>query len=272
MSELEEYLDFAKGLAQEAGKTMSKYFSSKELEIELKDDLTRVTVADKKINDFVIKEIEKRFPDHTVLGEEASKQTKSDYLWVCDPIDGTLPYSLGLPISSFNLALVHNGHTVVAVQLDPFTNRLLYARKNGGSYLNGNKLRMSGKLLGKHTINCEIYSNEYNSIFSSPDAEKEIWESLKLEGFVLMKLISTANSVGLVATGELAGSIFSNSHIYEAATVSLLVTEAGGSFTSLFGDIETFGGKINGFIAAPNNIHLQLLSIVKPIAQKYKQR
>ena len=39
----------------------------------------------------------------------------SEYVWVCDPIDGTIPYSLGVPISTFSLALVKNGEVIPAM-------------------------------------------------------------------------------------------------------------------------------------------------------------
>lgn len=268
-NELREYLDFAKELALEAGKVMMKYFASENLSTVIKSDQTKVTVADTKINDMVIDEVAKHFPGHSVLGEEASNKKQSEFLWVCDPIDGTLPYSHGIPISTFNLALLKDGQPIVAVQNDPFTKRLLWASKNRGSFQNGKKLQVTGRFIGKPTVDCEIYANERN-IFNDPNAESEIWRALLKEGFVPMKLISIAVSGGLVASGELAASVFSVRHNYEAATVSLLVTEAGGEFTSLFGEKGRLDGEVNGFIAAPKNVHIQLLDLVKPIAEKYR--
>lgn len=262
-------LDFAKALALEAGKIMLSYFRAQNNKTIIKKDSSRVTVADTEINNLIIEQVKRQFPEHAVLGEESSHSLNSEYVWVCDPIDGTMPYSIGIPTSTFNLALVYKGQTVVAVQNDPFTDRLYLAQKNKGSFLNGEKLQMSGKFIGKAPINCEIYEREYNSLFDSPDAERDVWSALKAKDFVLMKMISIGNSVGLVASGDLAGAVFSNTHVYEAATGSLLITEAGGKFTNLFGQEDRYDKKIHGFIAAPSPIHQTILEVVRPIAQKY---
>ena len=51
-----------------------------------------MTVADTEINTLVIKVIKDAFPSHEVLGEEASDyKIRDKYVWVCDPIEGTIP-------------------------------------------------------------------------------------------------------------------------------------------------------------------------------------
>ena len=83
----QEYLTFAKGLALEAGEAMRQYFGTKP-GAHLKADNTIVTVADEEINQLVIDRVRAAYPDHDIDGEEASDRRGSDYVWVCDPIDG----------------------------------------------------------------------------------------------------------------------------------------------------------------------------------------
>lgn len=64
-----EYLDFAKEIANEAGKVMLKYFNSDNGE-KYKEDDTIVTLADKEINDYLINRVKEKFPEHAVDGEE----------------------------------------------------------------------------------------------------------------------------------------------------------------------------------------------------------
>ena len=113
----EKELDFAKALALEAGEIMRKYFRSDRLGTVQKDDLTPLTVADTAINDLVIERVQHEFPEHGVLGEEASYEPNRQWIWVVDPIDGTSPYSCGIPISTFSLALVNkkDGQPYVSV-------------------------------------------------------------------------------------------------------------------------------------------------------------
>src|SRR5689334_11581485 len=120
MSELEEYLEFAKSVAEDAGKVMLKYFKAG-VSQRYKADKTIVTVADEEINQLVIDRIGQKYPEHSVLGEEASNDKTHQYAWICDPIDGTNPYARGLPVSTFSLALTKDGRSIIGVILDPFT-------------------------------------------------------------------------------------------------------------------------------------------------------
>src|SRR6266404_2863697 len=97
--EYKQELEFAVATAKSAGETMRRYFRADDLGTEWKGDATPLTVADTKINDFVIEEVKAHFPTHGVHGEEASFSTNREFVWVCDPVDGTMPYSIGLPIS-----------------------------------------------------------------------------------------------------------------------------------------------------------------------------
>lgn len=69
MQEYEEYLEFAKEIANEAGKIMKKYFSRKDVS-SYKGDKTIVTLADKEINSYLIKRVKEKYPTHSVDGEE----------------------------------------------------------------------------------------------------------------------------------------------------------------------------------------------------------
>ena len=64
-----------------------------------------VTSADKAFEKFIRKEIKKKFPEHQVIGEEyGHKESKSDFSWVIDPIDGTRSFVIGNPTW---LSLIH---------------------------------------------------------------------------------------------------------------------------------------------------------------------
>lgn len=267
---MSEYLDFAKEVAEESGKIMLQYFRSPERQTEIKDDRSPVTVADTKINNLVVEAIKKQFPGHGVLGEEESHVVDSDYIWVCDPIDGTLPYTHGLPISTFNLALTHKGQTITAVQLDPYMSRLYSAEKDGGAWLNGERIHVGEEFGGRIPINLEIYAR---TLFESGSVQIEAENALLGGDFALMRLISVGYSVGLVACGELGGAVFSGKTPYEAATCSLLITEAGGRFTNIFGATDSrYDQDINGIIAAAPGIHARITEALLPVVKAAKRR
>ena len=82
---MQEYLPFAKNLAEEAGKIILKYFRLG-VEHKTKGDLSIVTKADEEINKLVIRRIENAYPDHSIFGEEASTDKGSKFVWQCDPV------------------------------------------------------------------------------------------------------------------------------------------------------------------------------------------
>ena len=137
----ERYLEFAKEIAIVAGKIMLKYFN-KDNQSSYKEDNTIVTIADTEINDYLIKQVKEEFKEHSVDGEE-NKYNNSNYVWVCDPIDGTAMYARGIPTAVFSLALVVNGKPIIGVIYDPFNNEMYYAQKGKGAYKNNQKITVN---------------------------------------------------------------------------------------------------------------------------------
>ncbi|KXK26935.1 MAG: Inositol-1-monophosphatase [candidate division WS6 bacterium OLB20] len=146
-----DYLENAIEIARMAG-TVMKELQSVEIHTDWKADGTPLTEADTRINRMVIEEISRRFPDHGVLGEEESSETDREFVWVCDPIDGTIPYSHGLTISTFSLALVRNGMPVTGVVFDPFQDRLYAAEKDAGTTANGVKVQVNNRTTLKDAV------------------------------------------------------------------------------------------------------------------------
>lgn len=130
---MEHYLQFAKQLAQDAADIALTYFNF-EVESTWKEDNTPLTVADTKINDLVIQRISDSYPDHSIYGEEKSIiKEGSPYIWVCDPIDGTMAFACGLPIFVFSLALIdqQTGLPILGVINDPVMKTMYWATKDG---------------------------------------------------------------------------------------------------------------------------------------------
>src|SRR3989338_750875 len=151
-----EYLEFAKNLAKEAEEIALKYFSF-EVKSTWKEDNTPLVKADTEINNLVIKRINETYPEHSIYGEEKSdRKENSKYIWVCDPIDGTMAFSVGLPMFVFSIALVDqsNGQPILGLVNDPVMKNVYWAYKGSGAYRNGKKIFVS-----KNTILKNSYLN-----------------------------------------------------------------------------------------------------------------
>ena len=65
---LQPYLEFATSLAYQAGKITLRYFNTG-VRPEFKENNDPVTIADREAEAFVRAEIERKFPDHAIVGE-----------------------------------------------------------------------------------------------------------------------------------------------------------------------------------------------------------
>ena len=89
------------------------------------------------VRQIIIETICKSFPDHNILAEETGNMNKkSDYLWLIDPLDGTLNFANGLPTWASMLAFQYKGEIVLSVISLPFLNDKRAEIKDGGE-ING---------------------------------------------------------------------------------------------------------------------------------------
>lgn len=248
----------AQELAREAGTIISNSLQIGR-EKTWKEDHTPVTEIDKQINQLVIDKIYERFPDHSILAEEGSDLSRSkEYIWVCDPIDGTFPFMHGIPISTFALALVKNGQPLLGVIYDPFTQRLFSAQLGLGTYLNGVRIHTSNaNTLSDASIGVIFWQGNMH-IFTP------LLEKLVNQGAKIFNLVSIAYMDVLVATGDFAGVIFPGTSPHDSASAKIIIEEAGGIYSSLTGEVDRFDQKVHGHIASANQeIHAQILSLLR---------
>lgn len=257
---MEEYLEFAKKLAKEAEEIALKYFSF-ETENTWKGDNTPLTKADTEINDLVIKRINATYPDHSIYGEEKSdKKENSQYAWVCDPIDGTMPFSNGLPMFTFSLALVDqsNGQPVLGVVNDPVMKNMYWAYKGAGAFRNGQKIFV-------------LKNNTLNNTYLSTDASgKDVgFSNLPLLNLLsekkckVMKFLSFIYGGVQVANGKFVGAVFYGKYAHDVATLKIITEEAGGKVTDLNGEERRYDQDGLGCIVSNGILHQEILECVQ---------
>lgn len=252
---LDELLAWAEALAHRAGEIMRAYFDSSTADkrVEKKSDRTPVTIADKKINDLLIERVAADFPEHGVLGEEASAHENRKKLWVCDPIDGTAGFILGIPTAMFSLAFVVDGEPLAAVMYEPLLDKMFTAVKGKGARLNGNSLHVSdGDLLRDARLGVS------SSTLKHPTG-RAFFEALLSVGVKPVIVPGEVFRGGLTAAGKIDGHIFPGRSAHDVAAEKLIVEEAGGKVTDLFGHEQRYDGKIQGAIVSNGLIHQALV-------------
>lgn len=146
-SSITMFLEAAFVMAEKAGSVHMKYFRSEGLEQSTKlNDSDVVTIADKEAEAFILAYIREHFPYHGIISEEWGRDHDDrEWRWVVDPLDGTTNFSMGLPAFCVSIALEHNMETVLGVVFAPYLGECFYAVKGAGAWLNGGRIRCSGK-------------------------------------------------------------------------------------------------------------------------------
>lgn len=257
---MEEYLEFAKNLAKEAEEIALRYFSF-EIENTWKGDNTPLTVADTEINDLVIKRINESYPDHSIYGEEKSDiKQNSKYIWVCDPIDGTMAFSVGLPIFVFSIALVDqsNGQPVLGLINDPVMKTMYWAYKGGGAYRNGKKIFVSKDTTLKNTYFSTGASGRDVGFSNLP-----LFKALSEKKCKVMKYPSFIYGGIQVANGKYVGGVFYAKAGHDVASLKIITEEAGGKITDLNGEERRYDQDGLGCVVSNGILHDEILEIVK---------
>ncbi len=137
-------LDFAKSAALQTGKLLLDHFYNGNRQGELKADRTLVTKADQNADLLLQNMIQEKYPDDGILSEEGSTEfPENDHVWVLDPLDGTVNFSLGLHYWGVSIAHLENGLPQTAAVYFPVVDELYSASRGAGAELNGTPLLVS---------------------------------------------------------------------------------------------------------------------------------
>lgn len=137
-----EFIDLANRLADAAGEVIRPLYRQK-IEIISKDDASPVTIADRNAEMAMRDIIEAEFPDHGIYGEEHGQvRLDAEYVWVLDPIDGTLSFISGMPTFTCLIGLARNGVPIMGVMYQPITGER-WVGANGTTELDGVPIKVN---------------------------------------------------------------------------------------------------------------------------------
>jgi|SRR5580704_12681667 histidinol phosphatase-like enzyme (inositol monophosphatase family) len=134
--------DFLNELFDISGQVISDFYRKQNYLIEQKSNNTPVTNADKEAELVMRNLISKKFSDHGIIGEEyGTENPDAEYVWVLDPIDGTIAFIHGVPLFTTLIALLKNGEPILGGINQPIAN-LRAIGDNNNSWLNGDLTKM----------------------------------------------------------------------------------------------------------------------------------
>lgn len=253
---MSDMLEFAKGLAKDAGKIIKENYGRIK-DTERKADDSYVTNVDKEAEALIISKIRKKYPGHSILSEEAGGDSKkSEYQWIIDPIDGTRNFILHLGLFSVSIGLAKDGVPSLGVVYFPIADELFYAERGKGAFLNGKKIHVSGK--GLKDVPVMAYGANINK--GTEWHMRKLPELLKLSDRMRILGCATVNMCYLAA-GRFDAYIARYGKAWDFAASMVIVEGAGGRITTLDGKPYTL--ETEDFVVSNGKFHDELIRITK---------
>jgi histidinol-phosphatase len=223
-------LAFALNAVHEAGKTTLAYFDTP-LDVELKEDDSPVTAADKHAERVMREAIRRQYPREAILGEEEGGPDDLTR-WIIDPIDGTKSFISGVPLYGTLLSFEMGGRPTLGIAYFPALDEMVYAEEGGGAFRNGRACKVSGKSGVKGAV---LSSGSHYSMkeYGRSDPFQKLAERA-----MATRTWSDAYGHALVATGRIEAMIDPVVKRWDISAMSIIVREAGGAFSDFDGNEE----------------------------------
>ena len=242
MSNYADDLALALELAELADAITLDRFEATDLDVSSKPDMTPVSDADLAVETALREKLATARPSDAILGEEFGGETElTGRQWVIDPIDGTKNFVRGVPVWATLIALLDDGRPVAGVISAPALVRRWWASEGSGAWRTFN-VSSPRKLCVSSVTELADASVSFSSLegWKARDLRKNFVkltdDTWRLRGY------GDFFSYCLVAEGGVDIAAEPEVSLWDLAPLSILVTEAGGRFSSLAGEDGPHGG------------------------------
>lgn len=243
--------------ARRAGSIVRRHYLSESLVVRKKTaqgDL--VSSADLEAEREILSVLRRAFPDASMIAEESGGTHESGVAFYVDPVDGTLNFVHGIPFFAVSIGCWIDGVAAAGVVLNPLSGDLYTAVRGRGAKKNGRPISVSDAPALRDSLVAAgwPYDRTHRArLFSEMDR-------LYMESQELRALGCASLEFCLVAEGALDGYWEWDLKPWDMAAGALIVTEAGGTVSSLSGGAFDLS---SGRVAVSNSrIHAELVSAV----------
>ena len=162
----EKLYPFVQTLAEKSAAVITPYFANARLEVELKQDESPVTHADRAAERVMRDLIAKQFPKHGIIGEEYGPENENaEFVWVVDPIDGTKSFASGCPLFGTLICLLQEGVPILGAIHQPVLGQFCFG-DNHTTTLNSKKVAMRPT---SQLDNASLLTTDIKNIFQHQD-------------------------------------------------------------------------------------------------------
>jgi myo-inositol-1(or 4)-monophosphatase len=257
-TQLQSILEPTVVLAREVGawiKNERVHFSKDKIEVKGVNDL--VTYVDKTSEEKLVKQLQNIFPEAGFIVEENTVSENKNYNWIVDPLDGTTNFIHGIPCYAISIGLEFNGEIILGIVHEINRDECFWATKNGGSFLNGEKINVSQNKFLKDSLVATGFPI-YN--FERIKPYLKTLEQLMRNTHGLRRIGSAATDLCYVACGRMDAYFEYNLQPWDVAAGALIVREAGGTVCDFNGEEDWLFGK--EVIATNNFVHEEIFEVI----------
>jgi myo-inositol-1(or 4)-monophosphatase len=257
-----DYLEVATEIAREAGKILCQELD-RPLDIAYKGEADIVTQADKRSERFIVERLTQYFPDHSIAAEEGTgHDSKSEFRWHVDPLDGTTNYAHGYPCFCVSIGLAQRETMLAGVVFNPFYNELFAAARGQGATLNGKPIHVSKVANLATSLLCTGFP--VHKRVASPNIHY-YWD-FTLRSHGVRRDGSAALDLASVAAGRFEGFWEFGLNKWDTAAGVLLVEEAGGKVSDFDGRPYALGGPV--ILATNGLVHEEIREVALDISHR----
>jgi myo-inositol-1(or 4)-monophosphatase len=244
-------------IAREAGAFLKERLHT-EHSIDYKGEINLVTEADRNSEQIITSRIQDLFPDHDIMAEESAPISRgSEYRWIIDPLDGTTNYAHGYPVFCVSVALQRRNQVILGVVYNPMLEELFVAERGKGAFLQESKICVSStRGLAEGLVatgfpydvreNCRDTLACFNEMIPSA-------QTVRRAG-------SAALDLAYLAAGRVDGFWELRLKPWDTAAGWMLVEEAGGMVTDLYG--RPYWLESPAIVASNGRIHEELIAVL----------
>lgn len=264
--ELTVLLAAARTIAEEAGRTVMEGFR-RPITVKKKGGIDLVTDRDLASEALIRARMAAAFPDHGVIAEEGEAEASArskEYVWYCDPIDGTTNFAHGHFFFAVSLGLTHRGQPLAGVIHAPALRTTWWGAVGLGTFretireTEGNPQERCTVRGGERLLDSVIATGFPYDRGTSPENNVREFSRIVLLVRGMRRCGSAALDLAQVADGTYDGYWEQKLAPWDLSAGAALVLASGGTLTGYEGEpLSIPSGRV---VATNGKIHEELLA------------
>jgi myo-inositol-1(or 4)-monophosphatase len=209
----------------DAGKNLKAY-KFKHFKSFFKNEKDIVTEVDLLTEEYLIKHIKREFKESSFLTEETNNKLphQQEFLWIIDPLDGTINYYRRFMFYSISVAL-YMQKIVMGIIYAPEFDALYWTFEKNKAYKNKEEINVSSC---KEIKKAFLVTGFSNAIINKKTKPFDIFKRVSLATLSARRCGSAALDLAMVAEGIFDGFWEEGLNPWDIAAGSILVENAGG--------------------------------------------